>query len=174
MVPFCKVPWRDGMKRPSRWILAGVFPVVLWIVIMVWSKLTPAPTNLGVSQGHLAPCPESPNCVSSQAQATDTEHRVDAFELNGNAADAIELIADVIRDMPRTRIVEQTPTYLRAEFRSLVFRFIDDVEFYASDRDQVMHVRSASRLGHSDLGANRKRVELLRQKYSERLAARGG
>lgn len=156
------------MKRSRRWILAGVSLAVLWIVIMLWAKLTPTPTNLGVSQGRLAPCPETPNCVSSQA--TDAEHQVEAFPLNRNAPDSIETIAAVIRDMPRTTIVEQTPDYLRAEFTSRLFRFIDDVEFYASDAAQMMHVRSASRLGYSDLGANRKRVEQLRQEYSARSA----
>lgn len=71
----------------------------------------------------------------------------------------------IILSEPRTRIVEEQPGYLHAVFTSLVFRFQDDVEILRDADAQVLHVRSASRVGHSDLGVNRKRVERLRQRF---------
>jgi len=70
--------------------------------------------------------------------------------------------------MSRVRIVTAGETYLHAEFTSAVFRFVDDVEFLLDDAEKVVHVRSASRVGHSDLGVNRKRVEALREAFEGR------
>jgi uncharacterized protein (DUF1499 family) len=118
------------------------------------------PDNLGVSGGRLAPCPASPNCVSSQA--TDQEHRVEPLPLLGSPAETRSHLLAVLAAEPRVRMVEQQDSYLRAEFTSKLLRFVDDVEFLIGP--EVVHVRSASRLGYSDLGVNRKRVEALRQK----------
>lgn len=108
----------------------------------------------------LAPCPSSPNCVSSAA--TDPGHQVDAFVLRVPAADAWAAAKRAVAAMPRTRIVEDRPDYLRAEATSLLFRFVDDLELALADDGRRVDVRSASRVGYSDLGANRKRVETLR------------
>ena len=54
------------------------------------------------------------------------------------------------------------PDYLYAEYSSALFGFVDDVEFYFPPETHIIHVRSASRLGHSDLGVNRKRIEAIR------------
>jgi uncharacterized protein (DUF1499 family) len=113
----------------------------------------------------LKPCPSTPNCVSSRA--SDPEHRVEPLPLHGSAAAGLEAVRLAVLSLPRTRIVAAGPGYLRAEFTSLVFRFVDDVEFLADESAGVIHVRSASRVGRSDLGVNRRRVEQLR----ERLAA---
>ncbi len=68
----------------------------------------------------------------------------------------------VILSKPRTSIIEEKPNYLRAEFTSRIFRFVDDVEFLFDDSLKYIHVRSASRIGRSDLGVNRKRIEEIR------------
>lgn len=114
------------------------------------------PTNLGVSAGKLAPCPETPNCVCSQSE--DSEHKIDPLRYVD-----IEDIKKVVNNMERTTIVEENENYLYAEFKSKLMGFVDDVEFQKDDINQVVHVRSASRLGKSDLGVNRKRVESIRQ-----------
>jgi uncharacterized protein (DUF1499 family) len=71
----------------------------------------------------------------------------------------------IIASLPRAKVMTDSDTYLHVEFRSLVFRFVDDVEFLADDDAKVIHVRSASRVGHSDLGANRRRIETIRARW---------
>lgn len=123
------------------------------------------PNNLGVKDGKLAPCPNSPNCVSSQAPDGDAEHKIAPLTYS-NAAEAMTQLKQVIASMERTRIIEATDTYLYAEFETKLMGFVDDVEFYLDPTAQVIQVRSASRLGQSDLGVNRKRVEEIRQKFN--------
>jgi len=108
----------------------------------------------------LAACPSSPNCVSSQA--SDAGHRVEPFALRVPGADAWAAAKRAVEAMPRTRIVDDRPGYLRAEATSLLFRFVDDLELALAEDGRRLDVRSASRVGYSDLGANRKRVEALR------------
>ena len=103
----------------------------------------------------LKPPPASPNCVSSRAAPSDRIHYI--APLQGTTLDAVR---QVIESMPRTRIQTAEPGYLHAVFSTAVFRFKDDVEFEVDDG--VVHVRSASRLGYGDMGANRKRVEAIR------------
>ena len=108
----------------------------------------------------LLPCPDSPNCVSSQSR--DAEHFVEPFRYEGSQSHARERLLSVLRSMGGANVVESSPTYVRAEFTSAVFRFVDDVEFYFPGDATVIHVRSASRVGYYDFGANRKRVERIR------------
>jgi len=123
------------------------------------------PNTLGVSDGRLSPCPESPNCVSSQSD--DPAHRVEPLVFDGSATDARKILVDVIDSMKRTRLVEVTDTYIHAEFTSKIFRFVDDVEFLIDEENSLIHVRSASRKGHSDMGVNKKRVEGIRVAFEE-------
>ena len=80
---------------------------------------------------------------------------------------ALEKIHKVLQGWPRVRIISQTPRYLHAEFTSTLFRFVDDVEFVVIPNEGVVHFRSCSRVGYSDLGANRHRMESLRKKLSD-------
>ncbi|MBD1834845.1 MULTISPECIES: DUF1499 domain-containing protein [Cyanophyceae] len=123
------------------------------------------PTNLGVQSGKLAPCPSTPNCVNSQSQ--DSEHKIEPLTYNSSAAQAIADLKTVIQSLPKTKIVAETDNYLYAEFTTKLMGFVDDVEFYVDDAAKTIHVRSASRLGQSDLGVNRKRIETLRAKLNE-------
>ncbi len=117
-----------------------------------------------LAAGRLAPCPNKPNCVSSQAE--DGEQRVEPLAFTGSPEDVIDRLRRIVVDMPRTRIVSADERYLHAEFRSRIFRFTDDVELLVDPEAGVVHVRSASRTGYSDLGANRKRVEALRSAFA--------
>jgi uncharacterized protein (DUF1499 family) len=123
------------------------------------------PPDLGARDGQLAPCPEKPNCVSSRS--ADDAHRVAPFPLRGGALASIALLARVVAAQPGATIVVQRDDYLYATFASKLMGFVDDVEFVVDVRRGVIDVRSASRLGHSDLGVNRKRVEALRAAYAE-------
>lgn len=102
-----------------------------------------------------APPPRSPNCVSSRAEPADTEHHV--APLRGVSLAAAK---DWLLAQPRTVLVEDDGDYARFEVTSRIFRFTDDLEL--EQEGELVHVRSASRVGYSDLGANRKRVEALR------------
>lgn len=113
------------------------------------------PKNLGVIGGRFAPCKRTPNCVSSQADPSDREHYI--APLSGT----IDQVRRIVESMPRTRIVSADSHYLHAEFRSRLLRYVDDVEFHQDGN--VLHVRSASRLGRRDFGVNRARVEELRR-----------
>jgi uncharacterized protein (DUF1499 family) len=140
--------------------LVLVFPAML-----LFSCQGTRPANFGVRDGRLAPCPSTPNCVSSQA--SDEDHHVAPLPFTGPAGDAMLRVKEIVLSLPRTAIVTDTGAYLHAEFTSAVFRFVDDVEFLADDAARVIHVRSASRLGDSDLGVNRKRIETIRKRWNK-------
>lgn len=123
------------------------------------------PDNLGVHKKQLAACPDTPNCVCSFD--TDEEHGIAPLTYEGSQAEAFRKLNRIISGMPRTRIVEERNDYIHAEFTSLIFRFVDDVEFYFPKGDHVIHMRSASRIGHSDFSVNRKRADAIRQKFQQ-------
>lgn len=123
------------------------------------------PANLGVKEGKLALCPNTPNCVSSQA--ADQEHGIEAIAYKSSPAEALAKLKSLIEGMERTQIVTASDDYLYAEFTSGLMGFVDDVEFYLDSGSGVFQVRSASRLGQSDLGVNRKRIETIREKFAE-------
>ena len=123
------------------------------------------PTNLGVQSGQLAPCPSTPNCVSSQSQ--NAQNKIEPLTYNSSSAEAIANLKTVIKSLPKTKIITETENYLYAEFTSALMGFVDDVEFYLDEGAKTIHVRSASRLGQSDLGVNRKRIETIRTKLNE-------
>lgn len=121
------------------------------------------PADLGLTGSVLRPCPDTPNCVSSEA-GTPADKLVPSLPAPGGRGD-LERLATVVRAWPRTEIITTTQDYLHAESTSLLLRFVDDVEFRFDLAAQVIHVRSASRLGKSDLGVNRKRVEGIRDRW---------
>ena len=117
------------------------------------------PTNLGVKEGRLAPCKRTPNCVSSQADPADREHYIAPIAFRGSMAD----LRRAVESMERASVIKAEPDYLYAEYRTRLLRYVDDVELYYDQKQGVVHVRSASRLGRRDFGVNRKRVEALRR-----------
>ena len=119
----------------------------------------------------LAPCPSSPNCVSSLAD--DERHRGAPLPGAGHREASLALLKDTLGELPRVRFEAVGPARLQARFTTRVMRFVDDVTFYVHE-DGVIEVRSASRLGYWDLGANRRRVEDLRERLSRRLEPEAG
>ena len=112
------------------------------------------PQNIGVRDGRLSPCPESPNCVSSFE--SDEEHSIAALDAT------LAQIQRVVLALDEANIVEQSSDYMYVEFTSRLMGYVDDVEFLYDSASNQTHVRSAARLGYSDLGANRKRIEAIR------------
>jgi len=120
------------------------------------------PANLGAREGGLAPCPSSPNCVSSQAD--DDRHRIEPLAFTGDPDAAFTRLKGVLAARGDTTIIEETPGYLRVELQTTFF--VDDGEFLLDRARQVIQVRSASRVGYSDLGKNRRRMEEIRRAFS--------
>lgn len=122
------------------------------------------PNDLGVKNGRLKPPPSSPNAVSSQAQ--DASHAIAPLSYTGSPARAMDALVDVIKSTSRARIVSRTNDYVYAEYESALMGFVDDVEFWFDPNAKVIQVRSASRLGYSDFGVNRARIEDIRRRFS--------
>ena len=120
-------------------------------------------TQAAAGPSRLSPCPDSPNCVSSQS--TDPARFIKPLRYTGDLADARQKLIDLLKDSKRARLISVETDYIHAEFRSLIFNFVDDVEFYFSSEDRIIHVRSASRTGYYDFGVNRRRMERLRAKF---------
>jgi uncharacterized protein (DUF1499 family) len=112
---------------------------------------------IGITNGKFHPCPKSPNCVSTQS--TDEKHKMSPLSYNTSLEEAKGKILNILNTLKRVKIITETNNYLHVEFRTLVFRFVDDVEFYFDDSEKIVHFRSAARLGYSDMGVNRKRME---------------
>ena len=138
------------------------FITVTWLLLTSCAGAAP---GLGVNSGKLMSCPTTPNCVSSQA--SDEEHYIEPLAYPGPRKDAQDRLLQIIESEQRTKIITIEENYIRAEFTSTLFRFVDDVEFYFPEQqgdETRIHIRSASRVGRSDLGANRKRIERIRSK----------
>ena len=118
------------------------------------------PSSLGVSDSGLAPCPSSPNCVSSDAR--DSTHKISPFQLDVPPTEVWRVTRKLVSELPRTRIVNETSDYLHAECRSALLGFVDDLELHLRPSEGVIAIRSAARLGYSDFGVNRRRIEVLR------------
>jgi uncharacterized protein (DUF1499 family) len=141
-----------------------VLSPVIWLTLL--SATAKQPTNLGVVDGRLAPCPNTPNCVSTQA--SDDQHQIEPIAFDGDGDGALKRLKAAIRTIPRMQIVTETDNYLHAEATSLLFRFVDDVEFFVDRNAKVIHFRSASRVGRSDMGVNRRRMEQIRAAFQRR------
>ena len=136
------------------------------LTAMLFSFLTGCagdrPTNLGVHEGRLLACPASPNCVSSQA--ADEQHRIAPLAFTGEPDAALARLKRMLSGRGDSKIIEEKPDYLRVEFHTTLFT--DDCEFLLERGLHAFQLRSASRLGHSDLGKNRSRIEEIRREFA--------
>lgn len=121
------------------------------------------PDNLGVKDGQLAPCPNSPNCVSSQ-ESRDGK-KVEPIALGNDADAGWTRLKRVVIGMDRVTVIADESDYLHVEFRTKLMKFVDDVELYRAPGAKVTHIRSASREGYSDLGVNKKRVKAIQKAF---------
>jgi uncharacterized protein (DUF1499 family) len=129
-------------------IICLIFPGVAWSA------------GLGVESGSLSPCPASPNCVVSQNG--DAKHAIAPITYSVSLEKARDTLLKVLSVVPRTEVIEQTDNYIHAISKSRIFKFIDDVEFYFPENKSIIHIRSAARVGDSDFGVNRNRLEQIR------------
>jgi len=123
--------------------------------------------KLGIDSGELKSCPDTPNCVSSLA--ADEQHFIEPILVSANPEETREIILKTLDEFSRVKVTEAQTNYIHAEFTSMIFRFVDDVEFYFPKSESGVvrvDIRSASRVGSSDLGVNRKRVEAIREKIA--------
>ncbi|MCA8998685.1 MAG: DUF1499 domain-containing protein [Planctomycetaceae bacterium] len=153
------------MMKMRRLLLALLLIVPLGIVLSFagMSMFSKRPDDLGIHNGQLRDCPSSPNCVGTHA--SDETKRMPPLSYSGDSANAWQRLKEVIQSMPRMKIVTDDANYLHVEFTSFLFRFVDDVEFQLDDDKKVIHFRSASRVGHSDLGVNRERMATIQQRF---------
>lgn len=121
---------------------------------------TGTPPGLGVTDGKLSPCPATPNCVVSQN--ADADHAIEPIAYEGDRDEVRETLLKVLGVVPRTEIVTETEDYIRVRSTSRLMGFVDDSEFYLPEDEALIHMRAAARLGESDLGVNRRRLEQIR------------
>ncbi|MGB5771332.1 MAG: DUF1499 domain-containing protein, partial [Crocosphaera sp.] len=145
--------------------------VIVWVSIRVIFPDIPTifagktPDNLGINNEQLLPCPNTPNCVNSQSK--DPEHSLEPLTYQGESAEAIAKLKDIINQEEGTEIISETDNYLYAQFTTHWMGFVDDVEFAINENKGVIDVRSASRLGESDLGVNSQRIERIRKEFEQ-------
>lgn len=148
---------RDAMRKSIGMGFAAV------VVTTLASCSGTRPSDLGLVDGALRGCPPTPNCVSTEAQ--DEEHAIAPIPYDGDAETAMARMKGLIEAEPRTTVVTESDGYLHAEFKSLIMRYVDDVEVHAAPGEGALQIRSASRVGHYDLEANGRRVERLRAAF---------
>ena len=119
--------------------------------------------SIGMTKGKLAPCPDSPNCVSTQSE--DKRHAMKPLPYLRTRKASREKILSILKDMKRTEIVKLTESYIHVECRTALFRFVDDVAFFLDETTRIVHFRSASRVGYYDFGLNRRRMKRISEKY---------
>ncbi len=137
-----------------------IFSIFLTLIISFTIPRTASASSLGIESGSLSPCPASPNCVVSQN--ADDKHTIAPITYNVTRDKARETLLKVLTVVPRTQIIKQTDNYIHAISKSRIFKFVDDVEFYFPSDKSIIHIRSASRVGDSDFGVNRTRLEQIR------------
>jgi len=148
--------------------MKAAYPALMAIVCItvITSCAAFGQSRAGLVQGSFLPCPDTPNCVSSQAVAGPAA--ILPFNYQGfSHEEALNRLVCLLESEPRCRIIrvdklDDGAIYVHAEFRSALFRFVDDVEFLLPAGESLIQVKSASRLGYSDMGVNRERVERLR------------
>ena len=158
----CVILMTVGFFGQSLPVSANTSPPTLMASVLSFSGKRPS--NLGVKNGKLASCPASPNCVSSQS--SDAEHKIEPLSYEGTPEEAIAALKAILDNIENAETIAAAENYIYAEFTSKLMGFVDDVEFYLDEEPGVIQVRSASRLGESDLGVNRKRIEAIRAQFN--------
>ncbi len=161
------------MSRPKRSIFRRIVTRLVLVGaiciggLFFMSYSTQKPDGSGVTNGRLTACPDSMNCICSQVDVNDPHFIAPLPYIDGSGEQTRERIVAAIRSLPRAQISEESRNYIQAQCTSLLFRFVDDLECYFDDDAKLVHFRSASRVGKSDLGVNRKRVEQLKAAVQE-------
>lgn len=155
------------MTKRSTWIVSlAVLAVALVVGLPACGALlSREPGPVGVIGGRLLDCPDSPNCVNSQAAADDERHALAPLAFQDDPDAAFARLLALATDEDGAELVAREGDWAHLVYRTRILRFADDVEFLLDREARVVHVRSASRVGYSDLGANRARIESLRARF---------
>ena len=137
-------------------VTATAFTGYLYVQAINSATEPPTPATKTNAPMTLKPCPDKPNCVSTQS--TRPKQQRDPIPFTGSAAETVTRLKQLVADMPRTILVKEDGNYLHFTFKTWPIPFIDDVEFIVDPEKKVIDYRSASRVGHSDLGVNGKRM----------------
>lgn len=121
--------------------------------------------NLGMVGKQFHTCPQTPNCVSTMANPKDEEHFIAPLAYTGSREKAQARLETLLQELPRQKLIKKQSDYWHYEFRSAMMKFVDNVEFYFPEREKVIHMRSASELGYSDHGVNRKRLTAIQKAF---------
>jgi len=143
--------------------------LIVAFILMLYSlhKMTRAGGASGLIEGRLSLCPDTPNCVCSEFK-NDTSHYIAPIIISQNyKVETVTLLKKVIREMGGTIQVESR-YYIAATFTSVIFKFVDDLELRIDSDKNIIHIRSASRVGHGDMGVNKKRTDLLKELYNNK------
>lgn len=143
----------------------GIFCMKAAMMILMISGCSAVRSGDAGTTG-ISSCPESPNCVSTQA--TNNRHKIDAFRLKGEFSKNWPEIQRVVAALSRCAVVKADETYFHATFESRAFQFVDDLELFLDPLNGIISIRSAARTGYWDFGVNRRRVEQLRQELQGR------
>lgn len=129
-------------------------------------------TAAGLIESKLSRCPDTPNCISSEypeQQAHYISPIKIALDRKINIS-PLSVLEDIVQEIGGI-VEDQNGNYLAATFTSSIFRFVDDVEIRIDKENNVIHLRSASRVGRSDMGANLKRLKLLKKIYKNKTSS---
>ena len=146
-----------GRSIGFQLMLYGLATVVM-VSVEAWSAASESSMSL------LKPCPDRPNCVSSTTP--DGPRKMNPIQYRGSIEEARQRLLEIIHSFARATVVRNDGNYLKVEFRSAIFSFIDDVEFEFDDASKVIQFRSASRLGYYDFGVNRNRMRTVSRQFS--------
>ena len=152
------------MRRKLRVLVGGTLLGCIAILSHVKCQTMAAepPMALGLqANDQLQPCPEKPNCVSTSA--IDTDHRIDPIRIAGTPAEVLPRVKQAVESLGDVAWQSEGANYLHGIVYSKFWKFPDDVEFHYLEETENLLVRSASRIGYSDLGVNRKRVEKIKE-----------
>lgn len=151
-----------------KWLLLGALALVLLAILAGQAGLLSGrmPNNLGVRDGRLKPPSKTPNSVSSQANlwpaARADDAHVEPLPARGDAVASIARVKVIVEAMPGAQVIQSRSDYLHVQFTTKLLKFVDDAEFWFDPATQTIQVRSASRVGRSDYGVNRARIEAIR------------
>ncbi len=154
-------------KSKRKLIFAFITLTLFFLTIGLLSCMSTKPENLGITNNQLHPCPNKPNCVCSFSSPENSQNAIPPYKFTGSTAATLLILKQVLSELPRTKIITESENYLHVECTSFLFRFVDDLEILLDDQQKLIHFRSASRVGYSDLGVNRQRVELIKEKLSQ-------
>lgn len=134
-------------------------------VLLFACSSSPSPITLAITGDQLPACPKQPNCVSSQSN--DQSHYILPLNYQGSKEEAKAKLIEIINSIPNVTVTSQSKNTIKAEYKSTILSFIDDMEFYIQDTPKQIDIRSASRVGFYDFGANEKHIEEIRSQLSQ-------